>query len=235
MRPLRIPVCLSPGDCPGFYLPANLPSDHPQANRLAPCTCTLSRQARAIQAEIAPSLRAMTFETFRPEEGNHTALERAQQFAADPWGQGWYWLVLIGSNGRGKTHLAAAIVNALLARGEPSYFENMPELLDYLRAGYDVQSGEDFERRLTRVKEAPVLVLDDLGAEAGRHVSFDVSWAQDKVCQILDHRLVEQRPTVVTTNLPLDKLPQRIASRLQDRRAARVIAITTGDKRTLRA
>jgi len=235
MRPLRIPVCSSPGDCPGFYLPADLPPDHPQANRLVPCACTRSRQARVILADLAPSLRAMTFETFRTEEGNRAALERAEQFASDPWGQAWYWLVLIGSNGRGKTHLAAAVVNALLERGEPSYFENVPELLDYLRAGYSVQAGEDFERRLTRVKEAPVLVLDDLGAEAGQSAPFEVSWAQDKVYQILDHRLMEQLPTIVTTNLPLNKLPQRIASRLQDRRAARVIAITTGDKRTLRA
>jgi DNA replication protein DnaC len=238
MRPLRIPVCPSPGNCPGFYLPANLPSDHPQARQLIPCACTLASQAKTIKAELAPSLRAMTFETFRPEEalgttGNRTAFERAQQFAADPWGQGWYWLVLIGANGRGKTHLAAAVVNALLARGEPSYFENVSELLDYLRAGYSVQSGEDFERRMTRVKDAPVLALDDLGAEAGQNAAFEVSWAQDKVYQILDHRLVEQLPAIVTTNLPLDKLPQRIASRLQDRRAARVIAITTGDKRTL--
>ena len=78
-------------------------------------------------------------------------------------------------------------------------------------------------------------MLDDLGAEAGQSAPFEVSWAQDKVYQILDHRLMEQLPTIVTTNLPLNKLPQRIASRLQDRRAARVIAITTGDKRTLRA
>ena len=112
MRPLRIPVCPSPGNCPGFYLPANLPSDHPQANRLVTCACVLSSQAEIIQAELAPSLRAMTFETFRLEEGNRTAFERARQLAADPWGQGWYWLVLIGSNGRGKTHLAAAAVNA---------------------------------------------------------------------------------------------------------------------------
>jgi DNA replication protein DnaC len=234
MRPLRIPVCPSPGNCPGFYLPANLPLDHPQVRQLVPCACMLARQARAIQADLAPSRRAMTFDTFRPEEGNRTAFERARQFAADPWGQDWYWLVLIGSNGRGKTHLAAAAINALLARGEPSYFENVPELLDYLRAGYSVQSGEDFERRLAHVKDAPVLVLDDLGAEAGQNAAFEVSWAQDKLYQILDHRLVGQLPTIVTTNLPLDKLPQRVASRLQDRRAARVIAITTRDWRTLR-
>ena len=237
MRPLRIPICPAPGDCPGFYLPAmpDVPPDHPLANRLIPCACTLARQAGAIRAGLAPLLRAMTFEAFQTEEGNRAALERAQQFASDPWGQGWYWLVLIGSNGRGKTHLAAAVVNALLARGEPARFENVAELLDYLRAGYSAQGDEDFDRRLARLKDAPVLVLDDLGAEAGHTAPFEVSWAQDKIYQILDHRLVEQQPTIVTTNLPLNRLPQRIASRLQDRRAARVIAITTGDRRVLRA
>jgi DNA replication protein DnaC len=203
------------------------------ACRLIPCACTLARQAGAIQAGLAPLLRAMTFETFRAEDSNRAAFERAQQFASNPWEQGWYWLVLIGANGRGKTHLAAAVVNAVLARGEPAHL-NVAELLDYLRAGYSAQGDEDFERRLARLKDALVLVLDDLGAEAGHHALFEVSWAQDKVYQILDHRLVEQLPTIVTTNLPLNWLPQRIASRLQDRRAARVIAIPTGDRRILR-
>jgi len=31
------------------------------------------------------------------------------------------------------------------------------------------------------VKDAPVLVLDDLGAEAGQNAPFEVNWAQDKV------------------------------------------------------
>jgi len=212
-----------------------VPRDHPLANQFVPCACTLARQADAIRAGLAPLLRAMTFETFQTEDGNRAAFERARQFASDPWGQGWYWLVLIGSNGRGKTHLAAAAVNALLARGEPARFENVAELLDYLRAGYGAQGDEDFERRLAGIKDASILVLDDLGAEAGRAAPFEVSWAHDKVYQILDHRLIGKQPTIVTTNLPLNRLPQRIASRLQDRRAARVIAITTGDRRVLRA
>jgi DNA replication protein DnaC len=64
------------------------------------------------------------------------------------------------------------------------------------------QKGADFERRLAKIKNAPILALDDLGAEAGQNVPFEVSWAQDKAYQLLDHRLVEQLPTIVTTNLP---------------------------------
>ncbi|MBI5566057.1 MAG: ATP-binding protein [Chloroflexi bacterium] len=64
------------------------------------------------------------------------------------------------SRQQGKTHLAMAILQALLARGEPAYFENIPALLDRLRGGYD--DGQ-FWHTFDRAKHAPVLVLDDLG------------------------------------------------------------------------
>lgn len=174
----------------------------------------------------------MTFETFRVEDGNRETVELAHQLAGDPWGQGWYWLVLIGANGRGKTHLALAVANDLLDRGEPVYFEEVPALLDYWRAGYNAPD-DDFDRRLARVKDAPVLVLDDLGAECAGRVDtpYDSTWAQDKLYQVMDYRLVSELPTVITTNVPLDMLSPRLSSRLQDRLAARVRAPKTGDRR----
>jgi DNA replication protein DnaC len=234
MRPARIPVCPSPGDCPGYYLPANLPPDHPLAAQWVPCACTLARQAARIKATLPQKYQAMTFEAFQVEDGNREAFELARRFAANPWGQGWYWLVLIGANGRGKTHLAAAVTNVLLDRGEPVCFEVVPELLDYLREGYGQSGvGDDFDKRFARVKDATVLVLDDLGAQSqGRaDTPYAVTWAEDKLYQLFDYRLVNERPTVVTTNIPLNGLPPRLASRLQDRQAARVKALTTGDRR----
>lgn len=233
MRPVRIPVCPSPGNCPGFYLPAGLSPDHSLATQWIPCACTLAAQAAQLKEALPQKYGAMTFDVFQVEDGNREAYELARQFAADPWGQEWYWLVLIGANGRGKTHLAAAITNALLDRGEPVYFEVVPELLDDLRQGYSRQAGDDFDTRLARVKDAPVLVLDDLGAHSqGRAgTPFEVTWAEDKLYQIFDHRLVSELPTVVTTNVPFTQMPQRLASRLQDQHAARIKAIQTNDQR----
>jgi len=112
-----------------------------------------------------------------------------------------------------------------LARGEPARFENVPELLDTLRAGYGLRDSESFERRLETVKEAPVLILDDPGAEAGRESPYEVSWAHDKLYQIVDHRLVWEMPTLVTSNLTTVSLPARIGSRLRDPRCGIVKAI----------
>jgi DNA replication protein DnaC len=231
MRPLRIPVCPLPGNCPGYYLPSNLPPDHPQANRLIPCACTLARLAAVIQTELPPAIRRMTFGVFRETDENRKALTVARQFADAIWEQTKYFLTLIGPNRKGKTHLAAAIVNSLLVRSELAQFESVPALLDYLRAGYGSQANEDFDQRLEKVKDAPVLVLDDLGAESGHGEQYEVTWAQDKLYQIVDHRLIKELPTIFTTNLLPDMLPKRIASRLWDRQCGIVVAITAGDER----
>ena len=153
MRPVRITTCPSPETCDGYYLVADLPPDHPQAGKLLPCACTRARQSAAIRAGLPPKIQAMTFETFRVEKNNRDAFDLARQLANDPWGQNWYWLVLLGPpNQCGKTHLAAAVLNALLARGEPASFESVPELLDDLRDEY---SDSGFSRRFERVKAAP--------------------------------------------------------------------------------
>jgi DNA replication protein DnaC len=230
MKPLRVTVCPSPGYCPGFYLPANLPPDHPLAHQIIPCACTQAKRAAAIRAELPPTVVEMTFEAFCETGENRTALAVARRFAADPWEQGRDILTLIGPNRKGKTHLAAAIVNTLLDRGEPALFENVPELLDYLRAGYSQSDGQGFDKRFARIKDASVLVLDDLGAEANQDAPASVTWAQDKLYQIIDHRLMWQLPTVVTSNLRPDMMSARIGSRLRDERHAIVVAITSPRK-----
>ncbi|MBN1891129.1 MAG: ATP-binding protein [Thermoflexales bacterium] len=226
-KPVRIPACPATGQCDGFYIVSNLPPHHSQANRLIPCACTRARQAATIRAALPPALWRMTFETFQVGDDNRDAFNHARKFAGDPWGQDWFFLTLVGPNRRGKTHLAAAIVNALLARGEPAYFESVPALLDELRNGY--RRG-DFHQRLESVKNAPVLVMDDLGAEnhGGSGQPFEVTWAHDKLYQIVDHRVMQQLPTVFTTNLVPDMMPKRTASRLWDRHHARVATIAAG-------
>jgi DNA replication protein DnaC len=226
MKPLRIKVCPQPGNCPGAYFAANLAPDHPQYGRLLPCACERRRQAEVIQRSLPVRLRTMTFETLVLTHGNQKAKTVARRFAAEPWTE-QFFLTLVGPNQQGKTHLAVAIVNALLERGEPVYFENVPALLDRLRGGYD--DGR-FWQTFDRAKDAPVLVLDDLGAEhQGRADDPNgVTWAVDKLYQIVDQRVVHAAPTIVTTNLTRKQLSPRIAARLWNGRYAIVVAVAAG-------
>ena len=76
------------------------------------------------------------------------------------------WLVFLGPSGCGKTHLAAAIANYRLSQGQPALFVVVPDLLDHLRSCYDPQSAMSYDELFEQVKQAPLVILDDLGMQS---------------------------------------------------------------------
>ncbi|MGF1506317.1 MAG: ATP-binding protein [Anaerolineae bacterium] len=135
------------------------------------------------------------------------------------------WLFLYGPPGTGKTHLAAAVANALLEHGVEVIFATVPDLLDYLRAAFGPNSTESSDYRLQQLKNAEVLILDDLGAQHG------TSWALEKLYQIINYRYMAQMPTVITSNHSHTTLEQRLSSRLADIRVVRSLELDVPDYR----
>ena len=74
----------------------------------------------------------------------------------------------------------------------------------------------------------PLLVLDDLGVE------YRTDWVQEKLDTIIDYRLMQGLPLVVTTNKPLDELPFRIASRLKRASNSKVMVIDSSEFRSVK-
>jgi len=93
--------------------------------------------------------------------------------------------------------------------GVPTLFITVPDLLDTLRFAYDDKE-TTFEERFEQVRRAPLLILDDFGTQNA------TSWAQEKLFQIFNYRYINRLPLVVTTNIPLDTIEERIRSRLED-------------------
>lgn len=165
-----------------------------------------------------------TFETFDlqgwhldPEQRENLryACETARSYAADPEG----WLVLVGDYGCGKTHLAAAIANQRVAQGYSALFVVVPDLLDHLRAAFSPTSTVSMDRRFEAVRNAPLLVLDDLGTQS------TTPWAQEKLYQLLNHRYNARLSTVITTNLTLEEIEPRLRARILDPRRVTIFAI----------
>jgi DNA replication protein DnaC len=209
------PVCRGTG-----YLREDVPVEHPRFGRIIPCQCTQAQleERRLSELQAVSNLDALaryTFDSFSPDGvgptvEQHTNLRRvyrgARTFADDPRG----WLVLLGGYGCGKTHLAAAIANEQLAKGRPALFVVVPDLLDHLRATYSPHSTVTYDERFKQVRDAPLLILDDLGAQSS------TEWAQEKLFQIFNYRYNARLPTVITSNLELEDFDIRIRSRLAD-------------------
>ena len=220
-------------DCPvcqgaGFIHPL-LPSGKPDYSQVIACRCTRKepgkeRQERLQKYSNLGLLSRLTFANLVPQgrsgdpvnqEKFSRAYEAARAFAAEPEG----WLVLSGPSGCGKTHLAAAIANERLGRGCPVFYMTVPDLLDHLRATYSPESEMPYDDFFNQVRNAPLLVLDDLGVQTG------TPWAREKLDQLFTHRFNRELPTVVVAIVPLEQLEERLRTRLTDSRLCRVYVV----------
>jgi DNA replication protein DnaC len=138
-------------------------------------------------------------------------------------------LIVLGPVGTGKTFAAVAACRARHDHGDEVHFWPIVELLDGLRD--EVADSSLATRLFDRLTgDADVLVLDDLGG----HRSTE--WADERLYAIVNRRWLDEKPTVVTTNLSgtalTASLGRRVMSRLLD--GSTIARLTGDDLRTRR-
>lgn len=137
----------------------------------------------------------------------------ALRWAGKPWA-----LVVFGPPGTGKTHLATAVFADLLCRNWTGRWYEVAEALEEVKAEFDddVRDG----RTMHRLRDSPLLLLDDLGAE--RPTEFAI----DRIGHVLRYRYSRELATIITTNhrslTELDALDPRLSSRLGGNEAVQV-------------
>src|SRR3990172_1156355 len=202
------------------FVRRELPLGHPEFGKALPCRCVQlessdPRLARLQRYSNLGPLTRLTFENLirrgrsadaRDQQRFQRCVDDAEAFAQDPQG----WLVFVGASGCGKTHIAAAVANRCLEQGTPALFVVVPDLLDHLRAAYKPDAEVGYDQLFEQVRNAPVLILDDLGTQSA------TPWAQEKLFQVITPRFNARLPTVVTTNVPLNKFDERLRTRLGD-------------------
>jgi DNA replication protein DnaC len=114
---------------------------------------------------------------------------------------------LAGDYGVGKTHLAIGALNARRQRHDSGYFWKVPDFLDWLRqAAFDGAVGIQQASRIYGEANA-LIAFDDLGAEN------PTDWAHEQLYRVFDMRYDLGLPTILTSNVALDRLDGRILSR----------------------
>lgn len=185
------------------------------------CTCMQqdNTERRLVAARIPAKYMTRTFESFTPYSPQlkkiyQDALRYATTFQSirkiDKKG-----LLLTGSVGTGKTHLAAAILRKVISDGHSGLFWNIVDFFRELRSTMNNDDPEHTEESiLAKARQVDLLVLDDLGIEK------TTDWVLDRLYLLINSRYQDDMPLIVTTNQTLpelaDRVGQRIVSRLSE-------------------
>jgi len=192
-----------------------------QGDTAVPCVCMEQKKiVNAFKyARLSKGLSSCRFEKFNfayykdPDTDQYwlnaqKALKAAQEFteqvSCDPNGIG---LLFSGPVGSGKTFLAACIANALVEKQYRILFLVVPDLLDELRASYSAKNEKNEIDLLDIARNVPILILDDLGAHNY------TEWSRNRIYSILNYRMNEQLPTIITTNLDFGEIETHLGER----------------------
>lgn len=183
-------------------------------------------------SEIGKRFQDRTFEKFI-QDRDFEAYRRAKTYADNfkknkEQGSG---LIITGTVGNGKTHLAAAIANQLIAEHlETVIFSTVINILDKIKGCYnnytkDIDSN-DLEI-IYHLKNCDLLILDDFGKEKM------TGWAAERIYNIINSRYENLKPIVITTNFDLKALKNHIDSACFSRlmESCYTITMTAGDYR----
>lgn len=159
------------------------------------------------QSRLGKRFRERTFDTFEVQEHTKKAYEIALDYAKNfevykEKGEG---LFITGGYGVGKTHLAASIANYLISNEIATViFGNVTTLLGRIRHTYSDSSQYEEEQIMKELYDVDLLIIDDLGKEK------PTQWVEEKLYMVINQRYENYKPIVVTSNLELEEIEQRL-------------------------
>jgi len=157
------------------------------------------------------AFREAKFENYRVDKDNARNLKLCRRYAEhfDEMLEKNMGLLFWGDVGTGKSYSAACIANYLLERRVSVVMTSFIKLLDAMQ-----NFSNDNEALIRKLNRAKLLIIDDLGAERG------TDFALENVYNVVDSRVREEKPLIITTNLTLTEIrsPSNMRlSRIYDR------------------
>lgn len=189
------------------------------------------RKLHEAKREAGISLRNIDvdFEHFKcelPEE--FSAKQKAQNYADDVINGGSGCLIMVGNVGAGKTMLATAIAEKVLAAGKKCSFVKFSDLIREIKDSWRKDSQYSESDVIAHYSKVKLLILDEIGVQYGSDTE------KMMIFEIIDGRYENVLPTVLISNLDFDGVRKCIGERVFDRLrhdGGQVIAFTWQSKR----
>lgn len=178
--------------------------------RICACRKRDNHLDQLAKAQLPARYDGCHFESYKPKNASQmTAKKLAYSFATE-YPAVDAGLMLMGTVGVGKTHLAVSILKALAERGFSCLFYEFGTLLKEIQDSYNPHTFTSELSVLAPVLNSDILVLDELGA------SKPTDWVRDTMAHIINTRYNDKKFTIFTTNF-LDDRPDQREETLEDR------------------
>ena len=119
-------------------------------------------------------------------------------------------LLFSGGTGLGKTFLSACIARTVAEGGFSVVYDTAGKLFSDFEAA-KFQPSEETQARTTKYLACDLLIIDDLGTE------MTTQFTQSALYQVVNTRLMENRPVIISTNLAPAELEERYAPQIVSR------------------
>lgn len=180
------------------------------------CTCHYREKLMAgvQRSGIPDKYRNCRVDDYSPQTPAEHALKAKAVAFVLGFETGARGLLIHGNVGNGKTHLSVGILTGVIKTrdGKPMVqpvFACVEEWLASIKADFNKETEQS--HAFERACEAPLLCLDDFGAE--RHTPF----SEGEINRLINARYNSQQTTIITTNLPVKEIKDRYGRRLFDR------------------
>lgn len=161
---------------------------------------------RVNSLDMPKDIRKASIRTFEVTSGRSEALEASLDFINQYEGSPKSFhkaLYLVGTFGVGKTYLLGAVAHELAVKGFETTLLHFPTFAGEMKQAI---SNDKVGPKLNEVKRAPILMIDDIGADSMS------AWIRDEVLGvILQHRMQEQLPTFFSSNFNMDELEEHLS------------------------
>ncbi|HHO82052.1 MAG TPA: AAA family ATPase [Halothiobacillus sp.] len=168
-------------------------------------------------AGIPPRFQGRTFANFRVErdnQGQASALRLCRAYAKrfhEMMAAGTC-LIMVGSPGTGKTHLASAIAQSVIIDGRSVvHFTTAGRLLRHVKSTYGRDSAQTEEQAIRSYLAPDLLIVDEVGVQRGTDAERFI------LTEVLGLRYEYMKPVIVIGNCTEDELRSHLGDRLYSR------------------
>ena len=186
-------------------------------NTAAPCECRRQRIRKAASAGMGTGVpkrfRGVSFDRKPIVDVDPMRLRPVRAFVegVEANVRAGHGLWFEGDVGTGKTSLAMLVSLAAERAGCSVAIYPVTRLLAEIKDTFDSQTGGNYMRLFRRLCAVDLLQLDDLGAEK------PTDWVREQLYAIVNERWQDERSIVITTNVELGELRERIGYRTVSR------------------